>query len=65
MQPWWLPHLLVPPRQVTWLCLAMAENNWLCSSVLQGFVAPASDAPIKVVNVYGQQYNSPASTGLF
>lgn len=36
----------------------MAEINWICSFVLKGFVAPASDAPIKVVKVYRQLCNS-------
>lgn len=30
------------PTQASHLSLAVAEINWLCSSVLQGFGAPAS-----------------------
>lgn len=60
MQPWWASSLSVPPRQVTCLYLAVADISWLGSSVLQGFVALASDAPVNVVNVYGQRYTSPA-----
>lgn len=43
----------------------LAEINGLCSPVLQGFAAPASDAPVQVVNVYGQRMSLLPFAGLF
>lgn len=55
--------LTVCPTQASHLSLSVAKITWLGISVLQGFAAPASDAPVKIVNVYGQRYKSPAFSG--